>query len=82
MNHLLHLGLLEQTKRIGINAFHLKNRWLPLIQKLLIDDGIIKVKVERVPEAILKPEILLILSIKVSSPHGPDVPYLVMVVNW
>ena len=36
---------------------------------------------EGVPEAILKPEILLVLSIKVSASHGPDVLNPVMVVN-
>ena len=60
----------------------MKNWWLPLLQKLSIDDGIIKIKVKWVPEAILKPEILLVLSIKVSASHGPKVPNLVMVVNW
>ena len=37
---------------------------------------------KRVPEMILKPEILLILIIKILALHGPDVTDLVMVVNW
>ena len=47
----------------------------------MIDNGIIEVKVERVPETILKPEVLLILSIKILASHGPDVWDPVMVVN-
>jgi len=42
----------------------------------------IEVKVKRVPEMILKPEILLILNIKILASHGPDVPNPVTVVNW
>ena len=52
-----------------------------LPQKLAIEQRIIEVKMKRVPEIILKPEILLILIIKILALHGPDVLNPMMVVN-
>ena len=62
-NHLLQLGLLVLAKRICINALHLKDRWLLLLQELLIKNGIIEIIMEGVPETILKAEIFLIFCI-------------------
>jgi len=66
---------------ISINDLHLNDRWLTLLQELAIDQGLIEVKMKGMPKAILKPEILLILSIKILSSHCPDVSDLVTVIN-
>lgn len=46
-----------------------------------MDHGIIEVKMEVIPKAILKLEILLILSIKIPTLHCPNILDLVTVVN-
>ena len=66
---------------ISINDLHLNDRWLTLLQELAIDQGLIEVKVERMPKAILKPEILLFLSIKILASYCPDVPDPVTLIN-
>jgi len=82
LHQLLQLRLLEQTKGISINALHLNDRRLPLLDKLAVENGLIVIKVKGVPEMVLKPEILLVLSMQISTSHGLDFPDMVMVVNW
>jgi hypothetical protein len=81
LNHLLQLRLLKLTKCISINALRLHNRWLPLLEKLAVEDGLIVVKVKKVLEAVLKEEILLILSKQILASHGPDASDMVAAVD-
>jgi len=57
-NKLLKLQLWKLTKTVGINILHLKNRRLLFLAIPTIDQVVIKVKVERVPKAILNPQVL------------------------
>ena len=57
-NKLLKLQLWKLTKTVGINILHLKNRRLLFLAIPTIDQVVIKVKVERVPEVILNPQVL------------------------
>ena len=81
MDQLLNLQTRHLTKSVGVNGLHLNHWSLLLVDVAEIHQMVIEVKVKRVTEPILNPQILALFLIKISSTLLMNLRHLVTIVN-